>query len=78
MSVCKTCGVDSRFREINANASRSEVEKLEAKYLLNIQQAREANVRLRSNLNAQRYTIKVLRRHITTHCATPVEEESQP
>ena len=67
MSVCKTCGVNSRFRAINSKAMQREVEKLEAKYLLNIKQAREANVRLRSNLNAQRYTIKALRRYVTEH-----------
>ena len=78
MSVCKTCGVDSRFRDINAKASQREVEKLEAKYLLNIEQARKANARLRSHQNAQHYTIKALRRHITMYCITPVEEESQP
>lgn len=68
MTACKTCGVDHRFRKIAARAIalkaeeyQAKAEKLERKYKLNLEQAREANKRLRSNLDSQRYTIKLLR-----------------
>tara|TARA_R110000823_G_scaffold45104_1_gene116421 strand:- start:520 stop:756 length:237 start_codon:yes stop_codon:yes gene_type:complete len=74
MKCCEACGVNPRFRKISSDAYQLKAEKLEIKYKLNIEQAREANARLRSKLNAQLYTIKALRRHITTHCLIPVRE----
>ncbi len=64
MKYCETCGVNPRFRKINADAYQLKAEKLERKYKLNLEQAREANKRLRSNLDSQRYTIKLLRAKI--------------
>ena len=64
MKCCETCGVNPRFRKINADAYQLKAEKLERKYKLNLEQAREANKRLRSNLDSQRYTIKLLRAKI--------------
>ena len=64
MKCCETCGVNPRFRKINADAYQLKAEKLELKYKLNLEQAREANKRLRSNLDSQRYTIKLLRAKI--------------
>ena len=61
MKCCETCGVNPRFRKINADAYQLKAEKLERKYKLNLEQAREANLRLRSKLDSQRYVIKQLR-----------------
>lgn len=61
MKYCETCGVNPRFREINAEAYETKVEKLESKYKLNLEQARKANLRLRTKLDSQRYIIQILR-----------------
>ena len=65
MKCCETCGVNPRFRKINADAYQLKAEKLERKYKLNLEQARKANINLRIKI-ASEPQVKALRSKIAS------------